>query len=230
MPYIDYLCLLNPDRDVAFGKKFHQLVGESFDMMVDFFNQRLNDFFLQPCKVTLNKMTAGKETNTGFVIMSLCCTLIDVLSSFVDPKRKKIGKRFVDFLVNWSKKEFAQTFINNRKIFYYDQKGNLIMSNSASLCYADVVWYQFRCSVVHNASFGLYGGYDFGQSTLFEEYTWIDNKGRNRVDLGVNPKLFLNKIENILNDYIQKLKNKSNPVLRKNFNCKILKDFGLKYK
>lgn len=230
MSFVDYLCLLNPDRDVAFGKKFQQLDGVSFDMIVDFFKQRMDDFFLEPCKAIMKSITSGKETNTGFVVISLCCTLIDVLSSCVDPKKMKIGKRFVNFLVNWSPREFNQSFKNNRIIFYYDRKGKLTNSNSAKMSYAKVVWYQFRCSVVHNASFGLYGGYDFGQSNLFEEYPWIDWKGRGRVDLGVNPDLFVKKIEDIFKDYIKKLKDPSNIDLRKKFNCKILKDFGLKYK
>lgn len=229
MPFVDYLCLLNSDREIAFGKKFHQLDGEPFEKIVDFFEQRMYDFLLEPCKIIMKTMTPGKETNTGFIVISLCSTLIDVLSSFVKPKKLKIGERFVKFLVNWSPSEFNQPFKNKRIIFFYDRKGKLTNSNSANMNYAQVFWFQFRCSVVHNASFGLYGGYDFGQSKIFEEYIWTDKKGRDRVDLGVNPKLLFKRIEEILKDYIQKLKDSSNVDLRKNFSCKILKDFGLKY-
>lgn len=229
MSYKDYLCLLNPSRDVAFGVKFQQLDGKSFNEMLEFLKQRIEDFFLEPIRVIMNSLISGKETNIGFVIISLCSTLIDVLSSYINPKELQIGKRFVDFLVKWMPGDFNKSFRNNRIIFYYDRKGKLIQAFSSSINYAQAFWFQFRCSVVHNASFGPYGGYDFGQSDLLEEYLFKDNMGRDRVELGVNPTLLFNNVKQIFNDYINKLRNPLEDVLRNNFKCKLLKDFGLKF-
>lgn len=239
MGFEDVLGLLNPNREIAFGLKLNDLENLKRDELIDTLNKRFIDFYLNPMKELERVVKKPKGTNLGFIIISSCCTLIDILSEYVYPfenaLKKSIGKkldpsignRFIKFLITWNPNEFGRVFTNEVTNFYYNEKGELKAINTKGLKYAKAFWYQFRCSVIHNASFGPYGGYDFGQSILFKEYPFVDNLGRDRVELGVNPSLLLTEIERIMNLYFIKLKKPLHEKLRFSFFEKIKRDFGL---
>lgn len=229
--------LLNPERSIGDGVKAKDLNSFNFSQIVDFFKERLNDFYFVPIEFLIKKRRK-KKSNLGFILIAHCSMIIDVLSSYHHPDKIYVVERFKAFLENDFKHGFEIKFKKQGTAQYWhktrsDSFKDIIINNQPTSydingkSIAEVFYYAFRNSIIHNTSILSYGEYIYNQKNLIEYDCWKPPNGG--FELSINPILLFKELKDYLKSYVVNLKNLSDPAynqLRENFKIKFRFDFG----
>jgi hypothetical protein len=230
--------ILNPDRSIGEGVKTKDLKKYEFPQIVDFFRKRLVDFYFSPLENLIKKTKKKKKSNLGFILIAHCSMIIDTLSSYHHPNKVTVKDRIITFLQDNFQHGFEKLFKNQATSKYWNKKQNnsfQFIITSGSLKHlnvkgkpiAEVFYYAFRNSIVHNASILPFGGYIYNQPSLIDFSCW--KPPSDGFELSINPVLLFMELKNYLKSYTKNLKNTSNHIydqLRDNFKIKFRFDFG----
>lgn len=226
--------MLNPQRDIARGIKVEDLANMDFFSILVFFKERLINFYFSQGEFLIKQ----NKSDNGFIIISICSTLIDTLSTYHYPNITNVGDRFISFLKNDFKNGFERMIIRDGYYKIYERKNisfiqairrKVSTENIKNKTFADVFYKAFRNPVIHSSSILSYGGYIFNQKLLFKGKFWNDSKKQNMFELSINPVILFEKLKDYLDEYIDKLKDINNTTyddLRKRFKKKFRFDFG----
>ena len=174
----------NPQRIFCAGVKWADLDNADFEQIVGFFKKRIEECFFNPVK---NLLLAEYKT-TGFIILSVISTLIDLLSQYYyydlkikqkEKYKKFLREHFPEFRESISLDKFPH--IKDLADFFYDG---------------------FRCKILHN--FMLSEHSTIGWKTgIVQLNIWDKEKGLKEVI--VNPRLMLQRLEEVFIQYINDL-------------------------
>lgn len=196
--------------DVDFG---------SLDAVVDAYCHRILEWYLNPAK------ELAKNFHFAFAVMALDCLLIDALSQFVAGIEASSGeefKRFIRMRLPGSYSAPLQVSIRHS-----DGKGERTLTDVA-----DVIYYAFRCGVVHQAHVTLYGGVAPGEDQAVVPSSGLlkyKDTGTDCPSVVLNPLVLLKDLEYSFEQYLADLKNRepSRDGLRANFKKKFSSSFGI---
>ena len=199
----------NPERIFCEGVRWGDLDKAGFDEVVGYFKKRVEGCLFNPVK----RLLLPEYKTTGFVILAVISTLIDLLSQYYycasKMKHKDKYKRFLRD--NFA--EFRQS-ISLKKIPHIKD-------------FADFFYEGFRCQILHNFMLSEYSTIGWKTDLL---YLNIWDKSKGLKEIIVNPRLFLGRLENVFISYIDDLLNQKNLELRDSFAKKLYIDTGVKIK
>jgi hypothetical protein len=199
----------NPQRIFCEGVRWGDLDKAGFDEVVGYFKKRVEDCFFNPVK----RLLLPEYKTTGFVILAIISTLIDLLSQYYyydlkikqkEKYKKFLREHFAEFRQNISLKKFPH--IKDFADFFYEG---------------------FRCEILHNFMLSEYSTIGWKTDLLYLN-TWDKTKGSK--ELIVNPKVMLQRLEDVFINYMDGLLNQKNHGLRDNFAKKLYIDTGVKIK
>ena len=217
--------LLDNDRSIGFGYIVNNLNGMDDKQVIDFFENRINYFYIKPAKFILKRIrrkwrNKKHTSNYGFVLIAFSSILIDTLSQYRYGQLISGRSIFKQFLRDYIP-EFKNTFLKPGFIYEEDdmlkspKKGN-------SIDFAELFYKGFRCGVVHNGKILSYGGYVYKQKSFIEEFQWNDGK-LDRLVMSINPVVLFRKIETAFEKYLDELRNN---LYKTEFYTKFKFDFG----
>lgn len=196
------------------GVLYSQIDWSNLDQIVDAYRQRIQDWYLSPAK------ELATNWDFAFSVMALNCLLIDTLSQFVagidsfDPNqfKKFIRKRLPS--AYWRKLKTPIQYADGKAL------GDV----------ADVLYYGFRCSILHQAHIPPYCG--VAQGTAVRELSGpikYKSSGAYCPCVVVNPMTLLEDLDKTFEAYLRELKDRDpkNDPLRANFKKKFSTSFGI---
>ena len=215
--------LHNPERIVAPGMKIKELNEMSFSNTIDFFENRIKAFYLNPCEYLINI----EKSDFGFTIISISFTILDLLSQYYTGARSSNWNNFEKFL-----KKYLPSFDKNCKnkgfLYHNDNMSDKYSSNTKTLIW--VLWYGYRHGIIHNGKTMSYAQYDFFQKDLYQEKSWKDSYNNIRYEFWLNPVKFYEEVKKGYSSYINDLRNsKPSMIIYKGFFGKFKIDFGFGY-
>ena len=191
------------------GVRWGDLDKAGFNEVAGYFKKRVEDCFFHPVK----NLLLPEYKTTGFVILAIISTLVDLLSQYYyydlkikqkDKYKRFLREHFAEFRQNVSLKKFPH--LKDFADFFYEG---------------------FRCEILHNFMLSEYS--TIGWKTQIAQLNiWDETKGLEEVI--VNPKLMLEKLEDVFIKYMDDLLNEKNFDLRDNFAKKLYIDTGVKIK
>jgi hypothetical protein len=199
----------NPQRIFCGSVRWQDLDKASFEEIVGYFRKRVEDCFFNPAK----NLLLPEYKTTGFVIVSIISTLIDLISQYYyhgqDIKHKD---KYKDFLREHFP-EFRQSISLKRLPHVKD--------------FADFFYEGFRCQILHNFMLSEYStiGWKTGITYL---HVWDESTGAK--ELIINPQVFLEKLLEVFTNYTDSLLKQGNRKLREGFTERFFLDTGLKLK
>lgn len=197
----------NPDRIFCPGIKWGDLDKATFEQIVSSFKKRVEICFFNP----INNLLLPEYKTTGFVILAVISSLIDLLSQYYywgpDIKHKDKYKRFL----REHFAEFNQTISLKRYPHVKD--------------FADFFYEGFRCQILHN--FMLNECSTIGWKTdLVQVHVWDETKDLKEII--VNPRLLFERLKTVFEQYMDDLLNPKKAELRDSFIKKLYIDTGVK--
>ena len=199
----------NPQRIFCEGVRWGDLDKASFEEIVGFFKKRVEACFINPAKGLL----VSEQKTIGFVIVAIISTLIDLLCQYYyqggDLKHKDKYKEFL----REHFPEFRQSISLKRIPHAKD--------------FADLFYEGFRCQILHNFMLSEYSTIGWKTDILYL-HTWDKNKDAK--ELIINPKIFLERLEMVFNEYMGQLLKKENRKLRESFTERLKLDTGVSVK
>ena len=136
------------------GKPYDQINWNNFRDVVNEFHGRIDDWYLQPTKVLINHREGG---HFAFAVMAINCLLIDTLSQYF-------------YGADQSPSEQQNSFPNSSRSKFKDFLVARLPQRTGALptpintpdgrvlnTYEDVLYYGFRCGILHQAHIPLYG-------------------------------------------------------------------------
>lgn len=197
----------NPERIFCTGIKWGDLDKSTFEQMVGSFKKRVEICFFNP----IHNLLLPEYKTTGFVILAVISSLIDLLSQYYywgpDIKHKDKYKRFL-------RDHFAE-FNQHISLKRYPHVKD----------FADFFYEGFRCQILHN--FMLNECSTIGwQTDLIQLHVW--DKKRDQKEIIVNPRLLVERLETVFQKYMNDLLNPEKTELRDSFIKKLYIDTGVK--
>lgn len=215
----------NPNPEKTFCRKFHyrDLNPDNLNDTITKFEERIKYWFFKPTKDLIKK---NIEANNFFAII-IVCIIIDLLSQYWYGLPSSDGKKYKDFL-----KIFMRSFQSKIKppLKYYSwNKQDKAWEEVKLQDYAQAFYHIFRCGLLHNAMIAdcgrISGKSILKKSIKLRSWKYGNKKGR---EIAVNSILLLKNLEVFFNRYIEKLYDKREENLRRNFVKKFEWDFGVK--
>lgn len=231
MVFKDIEKLGNPDRHFNKKNQILELNGKSFEVIVNLFKKRIKDWYIKPGEYLLWQKKPKKKVEYGFIIMSISVIILDLLSQYEYDLPKSKPKEFKKFLIK-EIPEFGNKFSLSGNFKYFEalEKPPKIVQvpvNTGKFnSYADAFWKGFRCGIVHNAFIMPFGRINQRPSEIILEDSWPDSSGKIMIDFIIHPENLFLKVKQIFMNFIRRLKNSANTILRQNFKDKFIRDFG----
>lgn len=199
----------NPQRIFCAGVRWGDLDKAGFNEVVGYFKKRVEDCFFNPVK----NLLLPEYKTTGFVILAVISTLIDLLCQYyyydLKLKQKEKYKKFLREHFAEFRQEISLKKIPQVKDF------------------ADFFYEGFRCEILHNFMLSEYS--TIGWKTAIAQLNiWDETKDLKEVI--VNPKSMLQRLEDVFIKYTDDLLELKNFRLRDNFAKKLYIDTGVKIK
>lgn len=225
------------NRLFAAGIKYSDIDWTSFDDIINAFEQRIDQWYLRPVRV----LKDHSDGHGGFAALAICCLTIDCMCQFEGGKVVSNRSLFTNFV--------------HRRLPHYGRLLAIPITfpkiDSHNLCYdlnvhgaiktrqlgsiADVLYYVFRCGILHSAHAPLIGvicglktrRYSVRKKSL-AKYQAIGTAGADCPVVVIDPWKLFSDIEASFQDYLARLREASaaSPI-RRRFNVKFEDSFGV---
>jgi len=212
-----------PNKNIRFFKastKYSEINWNDFNTVIDAFYDRIYNWYIEPVK-ELEKLSG----HYAFPLMTSACLLIDCLSQYVNGSNESKKNQFINYAEN-NIPGFNNIFMT--PIDYYFNNRITNIDNPAK-----VLYYAFRCGILHEARICLFGGITkFSSNELYKYYpsgyAYYDD-GSDCPFIHIDPYNLINHVEQLLKNYCDRLKNNktSDNILRINFKKKFKLSFGI---
>jgi hypothetical protein len=206
----------NPQRLFSSTLAIGELKGRSCDQIVDDFEKHVFDWFFNVGENLI------PNPNSNFILTSICCVIIDLLSQYIycEPaSSKSIFQRFFAEYLS----DFNDEIRPPIKTCYF-HKGRWMREDIKSV--AGGFYHCFRCGVVHSGRILEYGEMNRSNRSRAISVVQWKNNGRIGKEIVVNPALLLRKLEEVFIDYMQNLRKDHHP-LKRNFLKKFKMEYGI---
>ncbi len=205
------------------------LLGKDLDQVIDMFEKRIRGWYIKPTSIFLHKKFLSKA---DFLLINICCIIIDLLSQYDGDYPHSKGVYFRRFLKKYLI-DFKQLLDPNKKIKYFDVNGNFIDAYVRNIRIGanqkkDLSWVfynAFRNGIVHNGMVLSYGRHNRADKNKIVK---IDYWGSSLdyIEITINPELLFINIVKLFKKYFEKLR--KSKTLLKRFQNKFYRDFGWK--
>jgi hypothetical protein len=199
--------------------RYSEIDWSNLDQIVDAYRQRIEDWYFDPAR------ELAKNIHFAFSVMALNCLLIDTMSQFVAGIDSSSKKKFIEFIRN--RLPGMYSCVMRSTIRHYDVRPAILKD------VAEVLYYGFRCGILHQAHIPPYGGVDPGADPPVRvdvsglvKYT---GSGADCPSVIINPLKLLGQLGAAFEVYLQELKDRDpkNDQLRENFKKKFSASFGI---
>lgn len=225
--FFDDKQMVNPNRHFNKSNKIIMLDKLSIQEVIGMFKIRIKDWYLKPGKIISDKKY---HLHFDFVLINLCCIIIDTLSQYYFDAAQSTGEIFQKFL----KKEFPEfrtKLDTTKRLRFYDgNKKFRIFRNIKPTNDHDFAWgfYKaFRNGIVHNGLVLPIGRHNRSDKKNMITCDFWGSSNQN-IELRVNPQLLFNKVKICFNKYIRQLR--MSKTLQRRFQNKFFRDFGWRSK
>jgi len=208
----------NPDRAIAPNTHTRDLSNKSYSEIIEIFKDRIYDRYIYAADAF------DKEKKYNFVVIILCCIIVDLLSQYWygSPASKKFYfKEF--FRENF--KQYNHRIIPPIRSCYFDTNKDKWFEEIINDV-ADGFYHCFRCGVVHSAMILEYGRIN---ERFPEEIIKVVTWGKDKNEININTSGFLRLVKEAFDSYCEKLRLEEQR-LKNNFIKKWELDFGVQIK
>ena len=145
--------LHNPNRIIAPGMKINELNGKSFNDTLTLFENRINGFYLNPCKnlikkpILMKKRIIKRNSDLGFIMISISFTVLDLLSQYYAGAVSSNWNHFRKFMEKYLP-IFNKNCTDKGVLYHNDDFSKSVSSNTKTLIW--ILWYGYRHSIIHN--------------------------------------------------------------------------------
>jgi len=215
--------MINPTRHFNISDKILVMDKMSLQKVIDMFEIRINKWYIKPGKILSDKKY---HLYFDFVLINLCCIIIDTLSQYYFDAACSTGEVFKKFLRK-EFPEFRKKLNPSKRVTFYDgnKKFKTFRSFNPTRDH-DFAWgfYKaFRNGIVHNGlvlPFGRHNRSDMNNLIVCD--LW--GKSNQNIELRVNPLLLFEKVEECFKKYIRQLR--TSKTLQRKYQNKLYRDFG----
>lgn len=199
-------------------ERYSEVDWADFSRVVDSFGRRLELWYIEPTSVVLDA-----SGHYSFPVVALTSVLIDTLSQYVSGAKESSRQYFMNFISN-RMPNFTGQLPNPIRTRY---KGNDRMLKTIE----EVLYFGFRCGVVHEAHIPLYGaihGSDHPVEVHQHGFAEYEN-GAPCPTVVVNPRLYFEEARTACAAYLTELRCEApkNDELRRCFAQKLVWSFGI---
>ncbi len=199
----------NPQRIFCEGVTWGDLDKASLNEVAVYFRKRIEDCFFNPVK----QLLLPEYKTTGFLVLAIISSLIDLISQYyyAEPgvKHKDKYKNFLrEHFPGFTQKVSFKKFPHVKDI-------------------ADFFYEGFRCQILHNFMLSEHSTIGWKTDLI---YINVWNKEKDMKEIIINPKILIEKLEEVFLKYIDSLLIHENKQLRRSFAEKLLIDTGVKIK
>ncbi|MHA1758959.1 MAG: hypothetical protein ACTSVV_19490 [Promethearchaeota archaeon] len=215
--------LYNPDKHMNYNELLNSIIGKSFEDIIKVFKKRIYRWYIY----FGDKLFF--ESHASFMLMVVSIMIIDLLNQYECNLISSSGNEFINFLKT-KLPDFNQQFRNQipYKTFHL-KKSRFKLQTKYD--YAQVFWESFRNGIVHNAMIRPHGRIS-SRNQIVQDEIWshIDTSSNtiNQVELAIDPHKFYLKVRDLFYDYLKRLKDPNEIILRTNFKDKFYRDFGIR--
>jgi len=209
------------NREFSAGAFYDGVNWGSLNDIVENFRRRVTWWYLEPAEL-LQK--AGEQH--AFPVMALSCILLDSMSQFYFGTNTSSRGNFINFVRMWLP-EFAVNLPApiQHKIDPSPNAPQILVD------YAEVLYFAFRCGILHDAHVTPYGMVRGGLQII----TFSPNGFTSYVAGGdcptvlVDPWRILDRVRDVFNAYLNRIldPNLANDILRTQFKFKFSESFGV---
>jgi hypothetical protein len=197
---------------------YHEIDWNDWPDVIRRFKQQLHWWYISPLRYLKRR-----KSHSGFTVVALGCVLIDTLSQYCAGIEQSSGDKFREFVR-------AKLPSSGGPFSTPIRTWNLHGTEVSAKDFADVLWFGYRCGILHEAHAPLYGRL-WGVKGLFEYvasgYTVYADTGLPCPTLNLNPGVFADEVIATFNAYIREIKNPANVALRANFKRKFIVSYGI---
>ncbi|KKM69515.1 hypothetical protein LCGC14_1450010 [marine sediment metagenome] len=225
--FFDDKQMINSTRHFNKSNQIIMLDKLSIQQIIRMFRTRIKDWYIKPGKILSDKKF---HLHFDFVLINLCCIIIDTMSQYYFDAARSTGDIFKKFL----RKEFPEfrTKLDPTKLvtFYDGTRKYRKFRNIKPLKNHDYAWgfYKaFRNGIVHNGlvlPFGRHNRSDKNNQIISSSW----GKFNQNIELKVNPQLLFKNVKKSFRKYIRQLR--ISKTLQKRFQNKLYRDFGWRSK
>jgi hypothetical protein len=190
-----------------------------FDSIIDAYDLRIREWYLEPGK------QLSANVHFAFTLMALDSLLIDTLSQFVYGLGSGSRSKFIDFIKTWLPPRYSATL------------GTPIRHPGAKQplkSVAEVIYYAFRCGVLHQAHLPPYAGVapNHRPPVLVDDSAGLarySDTGLPCPSVILDPLALFSDLVSAFDSYLRDLRNRSSVSddLRRNFKRKFSTAFGI---
>lgn len=225
------------NRLFAVGTKYSAVDWSSFMDIIAAFEKRIDQWYIEP--VRLLRQTPGQHG--AFAAMSVCCLLIDCLCQFDSGKvtsNRTLFTGFVEKRLPHYKRSITPAIdfpkVDSQNCRYETDAAGAIKTRKLKTI-ADVLYYVYRCGILHSAHAPLCGVISGLPTRRFSvrkrslaKYSAIGTPGGDCPVVVFDPWKLFDDIEMAFKDYLEKLR-KASPTqkIRLYFNDKFADCFGI---
>ncbi len=222
--------IVRNDRHFNKENLIMDLDGKDINSVIEMYRKRIKGWYIDPPSILLHKIF---QSTGDFILINVCCIIIDMLSQYEFNLAKSNGIIFQTFLKKYIK-DFDVTLDPDKKLKYYhvfdkvfidDFVKNINVQKKQKKDLAWIFYLAFRNGIIHN---GLVLGFGRHNRSKSSNIIFIDKWGTNNeyLEITINPELLFNRIKEVIDEYLDKVKRSK--ILKIRFQSKFYRDFGWK--
>jgi hypothetical protein len=225
------------NRLFAVGKKYSDIDWSSLAVVLDAFEKRIDQWYLEPVRL----LRAQPGQHGAFAAMSICCLLVDCLCQFDSGKvvsnrtlfRNYIRKRLPHYRRSINPPIVFPDVDTINAAYKTTSAGAIRTKQLGDI--ADVLYFVFRCGILHSAHAPLCGVISGLKTRRFSvrrksltKYSGIGIHGADCPSVVIDPWKLFDEIETAFRTYLAALRGATpSDTVRLHFNTKFEDSFGI---